>query len=64
MLRHIGSGNVRVRRDLPRFIRMHENRWVAAEPIIHRTLSLDGINDALQVSIDQRDPSGIIVPSL
>jgi S-(hydroxymethyl)glutathione dehydrogenase/alcohol dehydrogenase len=58
------NGNVRMRRDLPRFIRMLENGWVTAEPIVTSRYPLDGINEALQASIDKRDLSGVIVPSL
>ncbi|HEY7729267.1 MAG TPA: zinc-binding dehydrogenase [Gaiellaceae bacterium] len=58
------NGNVRMRRDLPRFIRMLEDGWVTAEPIVTSRYPLDGINEALQASIDKRDLSGVIVPSL
>jgi Zn-dependent alcohol dehydrogenase len=52
------NGNVRMRRDLPRFIRM-----LTAEPILTRRYSLDEINDALHASAEKRDLSGVIVPN-
>jgi S-(hydroxymethyl)glutathione dehydrogenase/alcohol dehydrogenase len=57
------NGNVRMRHDLPRFIRMLEDGWVTAEPIITRRYSLDEINDALHASAEKRDLSGVIVPN-
>jgi S-(hydroxymethyl)glutathione dehydrogenase/alcohol dehydrogenase len=43
---------------------MLEDGWVTAEPIVTSRYPLDGINEALQASIDKRDLSGVIVPSL
>ncbi len=57
------NGNVRMRHDLPRFIRMMEDGWVTAEPIITSRYSLDEINDALHASAEKRDLSGVIVPN-
>jgi S-(hydroxymethyl)glutathione dehydrogenase/alcohol dehydrogenase len=57
------NGNVRMRRDLPRFIRMLEDGLVTAEPIITSRYSLDEINDALHASAEKRDLSGVIVPN-
>ena len=57
------NGNVRMRHDLPRFIRMLEDGWVTAEPIITRRYTLDEINDALHASAEMRDLSGVIVPN-
>jgi Zn-dependent alcohol dehydrogenase len=57
------NGNVRMRHDLPRFIRMMEDGWVTAEPIITSRYPLDGINDALAASAEKRDLSGVIVPN-
>jgi Zn-dependent alcohol dehydrogenase len=57
------NGNVRMRQDLPRFIRMLEDGWITAEPIVTRRYSLDEINDALHASAEKRDLSGVIVPS-
>ena len=56
------NGNVRMRHDLPRFIRMMEDGLVTPEPIITRRYSLDEINDALHASAEKRDLSGVIVP--
>ena len=58
------NGNVRMRRDLPRFIRMMEDGWLDPEPIITSRYPLDGIDDALHASAEKRDLSGVIVPSL
>jgi Zn-dependent alcohol dehydrogenase len=57
------NGNVRMRYDLPRFIRMMEDGWVDPRPIITSRYSLDGINDALHASAEKRDLSGVIVPN-
>jgi S-(hydroxymethyl)glutathione dehydrogenase/alcohol dehydrogenase len=57
------NGNVRMRHDLPRFIRMMEDGLVTAEPIITKRYSLDEINDALDASAEKRDLSGVIVPN-
>jgi S-(hydroxymethyl)glutathione dehydrogenase/alcohol dehydrogenase len=57
------NGNVRMRHDLPRFIRMLEDGWVTAEPVVTRRYSLDEINDALRASAEKRDLSGVIVPN-
>lgn len=56
------NGNVRMRHDLPRFIRMLEDGWITAEPIVTRRYTLDEINDALHASAEKRDLSGVIVP--
>jgi S-(hydroxymethyl)glutathione dehydrogenase/alcohol dehydrogenase len=58
------NGNVRMRHDLPRFIRMMEDGWVTPEPIITRRYRLEEINEALDGSAEKRDLSGVIVPSL
>jgi S-(hydroxymethyl)glutathione dehydrogenase/alcohol dehydrogenase len=58
------NGNVRMRHDLPRFIRMMEDGLVTAEPIITNRYPLSRIDDALHASIDKRDLSGVIVPAL
>src|SRR5207253_2716664 len=42
------NGNVRMRRDLPRFIRMLEDGRIAAEPIVTRRYPLEQINEALE----------------
>ena len=58
------NGNVRMRADLPRFIRMMEEGIVTAEPIVTTKYALDEINDALHASDEKRDLSGVIVPGL
>jgi S-(hydroxymethyl)glutathione dehydrogenase / alcohol dehydrogenase len=58
------NGNCRMRRDLPRFIRMMEDGRVTPEPIITRRYPLAEIDDALRASAEKRDLSGVIVPSL
>jgi S-(hydroxymethyl)glutathione dehydrogenase/alcohol dehydrogenase len=57
------NGNVRMRHDLPRFIRMMEDGWVTPEPIITSRYPLDEINAALHASMEKRDLSGVIVPN-
>lgn len=58
------NGNVRMRYDLPRFIRMMEDGWITPEPIITSRYSLDQINEALHASAEKRDLSGVIIPGL
>jgi S-(hydroxymethyl)glutathione dehydrogenase / alcohol dehydrogenase len=58
------NGNVRMRRDLPRLIRMMEAGWLDPEPIITTRYPLDRIDDALHASADKRDLSGVIIPGL
>jgi S-(hydroxymethyl)glutathione dehydrogenase/alcohol dehydrogenase len=58
------NGNVRMRHDLPRFIRMMEDGWVDPEAIVTNRYRLDQINEALHASDEKRDLSGIIVPGL
>jgi S-(hydroxymethyl)glutathione dehydrogenase / alcohol dehydrogenase len=58
------NGNVRMRRDLPRFIRMMEDGWLDPEPIITTRYPLDRIDDALHASAEKRDLSGVIIPGL
>jgi S-(hydroxymethyl)glutathione dehydrogenase / alcohol dehydrogenase len=57
------NGNVRMRHDLPRFIRMMEDGLVTPEPIITTRYTLDEINDALHASAEKGDLSGVIVPN-
>jgi S-(hydroxymethyl)glutathione dehydrogenase/alcohol dehydrogenase len=57
------NGNVRMRHDLPRFIRMMEDGSITPEPIITHRYPLEGINDALAASAEKRDLSGVIVPN-
>ncbi len=58
------NGRVRMRSDLPRFIRMMEDGLLDPEPIITSRYPLARIDDALRASAEQRDLSGVIVPSL
>jgi S-(hydroxymethyl)glutathione dehydrogenase / alcohol dehydrogenase len=58
------NGNVRMRRDLPRFIRMIEDGLLDPEPIITARYPLERIDDALHASAEMRDLSGVIVPAL
>jgi S-(hydroxymethyl)glutathione dehydrogenase / alcohol dehydrogenase len=60
-VRSCQNGRVRMRRDLPRFVRMLEEGVVDARPIITARYSLEQINDALQASDARRDLSGVIV---
>jgi S-(hydroxymethyl)glutathione dehydrogenase/alcohol dehydrogenase len=57
------NGNVRMRHDLPRFIRMMEDGRLDPRPIITSRYSLDEIGEALHASAEKRDLSGVIVPS-
>ena len=57
------NGNVRMRHDLPRFIRMMEDGRLDPRPIITNRYPLDEIDDALHASAEKRDLSGVIVPN-
>ncbi len=57
------NGRVRMRHDLPRFIRMMEDGLINPEPIITKRYSLDQINEALHASAEKRDLSGVLVPN-
>jgi len=57
------NGNVRMRHDLPRFIRMMEDGRLDPRPIVTSRYSLDEIDDALNASAEKRDLSGVIVPN-
>ena len=50
------NGKVRMRHDLPRFIRMMEDGLVTPEPIITSEYTLDQINDALHAVDGQARP--------
>jgi S-(hydroxymethyl)glutathione dehydrogenase/alcohol dehydrogenase len=60
-VRSCQNGRVRMRRDIPRFVRMMESGLVDAGRIITGHYSLDQINDALHASGTHRDLSGVIV---
>ena len=55
------NGNVRMRRDLARYVSLLEEGLLDPEPIITSRYRLDGINDALRASAELRDLSGLIV---
>lgn len=55
------NGNVRMRRDIPRYIRMLEDGRLDASPFITGRYPLEGIDEALQASADRRDINGVIV---
>jgi S-(hydroxymethyl)glutathione dehydrogenase/alcohol dehydrogenase len=55
------NGNVRMRHDLPRYIRMMEDGWVDPEAIVTKRYTLEEINEALEASAEKRDLSGVIV---
>jgi len=57
------NGNVRMRHDLPRFIRKMEDGRLDPRPIITSRYSLDQIDEALHASADKRDLSGVILPN-
>ncbi len=57
------NGRVRMRHDLPRFIRMMEDGLINPEPIITTRYSLDQINEALHASAEKRDLSGVLLPN-
>ncbi|WP_461173364.1 zinc-binding dehydrogenase [Arthrobacter sp. Z1-9] len=55
------NGNVRMRRDLPRYIDLLERGLLEAEPIITSRYGLEDINVALQRSESLHDLSGVFV---
>jgi S-(hydroxymethyl)glutathione dehydrogenase/alcohol dehydrogenase len=57
------NGNVRMRRDLPRYIGLLEAGRVDAAPIVTNRYPLDAINDALAASADRSDLSGVVLPN-
>jgi len=56
------NGQVHMRRDLPRFIRLIESGAMTAEPIITRRYSLEQIDEALANSRDHVDVCGVLMP--
>jgi S-(hydroxymethyl)glutathione dehydrogenase / alcohol dehydrogenase len=60
-VRSCQNGRVRMRRDIPRFVRMLEDSVVDARPIITAHYPLEQINDALQASGAREDLSGVIL---
>ena len=57
------NGNVRMRRDLPRYLTLMERGLIHAEPIITTRYALEGLDEALVASRDFTDVCGIIVPT-
>ncbi len=55
------NGNVRMRRDLPRYVSLLESGGLDAGPIITNRYPLEKINDAMQASRELRDISGLLV---
>jgi S-(hydroxymethyl)glutathione dehydrogenase/alcohol dehydrogenase len=55
------NGMVRMRRDIPRFVRMLELGAVDAGPILTSRYPLERINDALAASDARQDLTGVIV---
>jgi len=55
------NGNVRMRRDLPRYIRLLERGGLDAEPIVTSRYRLDDINTALERSERLEDLSGVFL---
>jgi S-(hydroxymethyl)glutathione dehydrogenase/alcohol dehydrogenase len=60
-IRSCQNGMSRMRRDIPRYVRMLEEGVVTAAPIITSRYPLEEINDALAASEARRDLSGVIV---
>jgi S-(hydroxymethyl)glutathione dehydrogenase/alcohol dehydrogenase len=57
------NGNVRMRRDLPRYIRLMEDGRISPERIITNRYPLDQINEALHASAQKQDLSGVLIPN-
>ena len=60
-VRSCQNGMSRMRRDIPRYVRMLEEGVVTAAPIITNRYGLEEINDALAASDRRDDLSGVIV---
>jgi S-(hydroxymethyl)glutathione dehydrogenase/alcohol dehydrogenase len=60
-IRSCQNGMSRMRRDIPRYVRMLEEGVVTAGPIITNRYALEEINDALAASDRRDDLSGVIV---
>jgi S-(hydroxymethyl)glutathione dehydrogenase/alcohol dehydrogenase len=56
------NGKVRMRRDIPRFVRMLEDGVVDAKPIISGVYPLAKINEALDAAETRENLTGVIVP--
>jgi S-(hydroxymethyl)glutathione dehydrogenase/alcohol dehydrogenase len=60
-IRSCQNGMSRMRRDIPRYVRMLEEGVVTAAPIITKRYPLEEINEALAASDRREDLSGVIV---
>ncbi|OZC59747.1 zinc-binding alcohol dehydrogenase [Rhodococcus sp. 06-621-2] len=54
------NGNVHMRRDLPRYVRLLESGLLNPEPIVTNRYPVEEINDALRASRELRDLSGLL----
>jgi len=61
-IKSVQNGNLRMTRDIKRFVKMIEAGLVNPHPIITGRYRLDQIDDAVQAAKEARDLSGIIVP--
>ena len=55
-------GGARIRRDIPRFVRMLEQGLVDAGPIVGRRFTLDEVNDAFRAAENREVLTGVVVP--
>ncbi|MCZ4535938.1 zinc-binding dehydrogenase [Gordonia terrae] len=55
------NGNVRMRRDIPRYVGLLESGAIDATPIITSRYPLEEINEAMHASREYRDLSGLLV---
>ena len=55
------NGNVRMRRDIPRYVGLLESGAIDASPIITSRYPLEEINEAMHASREYRDLSGLLV---
>ncbi|MDQ1042395.1 zinc-binding dehydrogenase [Streptomyces sp. V4I2] len=58
------NGRVRMRRDIPAYVRMLEDDRLDAGPLITARYALEDINEALTASADHNDLSGLVIPAL
>jgi S-(hydroxymethyl)glutathione dehydrogenase/alcohol dehydrogenase len=61
-VRSCQNGRVRMRRDIPRFVKMLEDGVVDAKPIITRTYPLEEINETARAAEARENLTGVIVP--
>jgi S-(hydroxymethyl)glutathione dehydrogenase / alcohol dehydrogenase len=55
------SGRTRMRRDVPRFVKMIEDGLVDPKPVITGRYTLDEINECANASHARRDLSGVLL---